>query len=224
MSASALGRDSREEPTCVRAQPATVRRWPTSHHHMYVPRVPDRRFPGQERRGVVEGVDTAPSEQACTCERVRTESGEDRPAAWIGTQGRVALVTKDGQRVEGRPLWVHTLRLDGDGVAEVEIEQDDGADLPVPLSDVSTISAIPTRTPVDIIQAVVQAINTPQGAPADEPLEYHLPVDDHQQLEITVRRVAIPCAPDLRPPRAIFGLTLADTSETAPQTLREDQP
>ena len=66
-------------------------------------------------------------DDSCTCWRVSTGIGGIQPATWLGMHNRVVVSTKDGQRVEGRPIGALWFGFEEPFVQGFEIELDDGS-------------------------------------------------------------------------------------------------
>ncbi|MDP5185056.1 hypothetical protein QOZ88_20685 [Blastococcus sp. BMG 814] len=141
----------------------------------------------------------------------------------MSVQGRVALETTGGQRIEGRPWLLHTVETPTGKSAEVEVEQDDGTDVPILVSDIATVSVVPQDHLQESIATVQRTIRNPGGVPEGEPVEWLVPVGEHEELEISIRRLVRPCAPDYRRPRIVFSLVTTSDSNEALGILHEEE-
>ena len=94
----------------------------------------------------------------CTCWQVQTEAGETVTAARVSMHERIAVTTRTGQRVEGRPdgpVWFGERPPRRPGYA---VETDDGSVFTVPLSEVDSITPLDAPDPVEIIEFLLKLV------------------------------------------------------------------
>ncbi|SDM01935.1 hypothetical protein SAMN05660642_01352 [Geodermatophilus siccatus] len=140
----------------------------------------------------------------CTCWRAATETGESHTAAWLGMQERIVVVTRDGQRVTGRPVGPIWFRDEGapEGEARLpglDVELDDGAYFGIPLADVVSITPLVSPDPLKIVESVAHVLRNPLDV-EDGMTGWTAIGGPHEvvQIEVKVRRVG--CQATTPPP------------------------
>jgi len=121
--------------------------------------------------------------EQCTCWTARTETGETHTAAWLEMHQRIAVTTKDGQRIEGRPDGSVWFEGEQPGIG---IEQDDGLVFDTPLSEVETITPLVAPDPVEILECVARTLRRPFAVPDGE-TGWTAIAGPHEVLEIEVK-------------------------------------
>ncbi|MCF6509184.1 hypothetical protein E9549_17505 [Blastococcus sp. MG754426] len=131
--------------------------------------------------------------QPCACWQMVAEDGQRHTAAWLGMHERIAVTTRDGHRIEGRPdgpVWF--TREQGRELPGLGVELDDGTVIDMPLNEVQTITPLVAPDPERILEEVAHAVRHP-FAIEDGQTGWTLIADSHHtvEVEITVRHT--PC-------------------------------
>ena len=133
----------------------------------------------------------------CTCWQTPTDTGERHTAAWLGMHERIAVIMRDGQRVEGRPSGPVWFREDNDEDAEhapyreprlpgLDVELDDGSELAIRLSEVVSITPLVAPDPVRILESVAHALRRPFDV-EDGLIGWTAIAGPHEYVEIEVK-------------------------------------
>src|SRR4051794_32063138 len=105
----------------------------------------------------------------CTCWQAPTVTGESHTSAWLGMHERIAVIMRDGQRIEGRPagpVWFSAEDAEDAPYSEprlpgFDVELDDGSEYLIPLSEVVSITPLAAPDPVEILELVAHALRRP---------------------------------------------------------------
>lgn len=137
----------------------------------------------------------------CSCRWLPSATGELQPTQWLDMQRRVEVALVSGEEVSGAPggttwLWPSSEAAAGDAPISVFIiEPDVGDPWFVPLDDVKSVTPVgEVITPADVVERVSDMVHSPQSLP-EEGLQVYLIVSDHEEFEVSIKRLPGHCSP-----------------------------
>jgi hypothetical protein len=123
---------------------------------------------------------------------------------------RIAVTTREGQRVEGRPsgpVWFADEDAEDAGpyreprLPGLDVELDDGSEFSIPLSEVVSITPLLAPDPVEILELVAHALRRPFEVEDGEIGWTAIAGPHHEvQIEVNVRRTTCQGATPSPPP------------------------